>query len=412
MKRLFTILLSTLMLFLIGCSSSTPTLSNTENLKPLSTEEKLEDFEYMYKILEENYPYFEVNKRMNNLDWLSKRDDYISMIKNTTGDIDFFNTLEKVLSDLNNGHTDMISKERFSRLKALYEQDRKSNKAWVKKLNEHKALQRYAFNSNDKNSDLSSSNKDKITKDNINTKIFEEGKAAYLSIKSLNSFNIENDFKIILPFLKEIKDYKGLIIDIRGNGGGDTRYWTDNLVPALINEPLSSSNYTVYRGGNLTEEFVQCRWNGGYKNFNSISDIDKEKLTNLPKELKEDFKYYSADTINISPKNPIDFKGKIYLLVDKYVFSSSEAFASFAKNTKFATLIGEKTGGDGIGSDPAIAVLPNSGYIFRFPKEMGLAADGSCNFECRTDPDIIIDATKTLDLKDDNSIQKAIELIN
>ncbi|WP_243428940.1 S41 family peptidase [Clostridium botulinum] len=412
MKRLFTFLISTLMLFFIGCSSSTPTLNNTKNLKPLSTEEKLEDFEYMYKILEENYPYFEVNKRMNNLDWLSKKDDYISMIKTTTNDMDFFNTLEKILSELNNGHTDMISKERFSRIKALYEQDRKSNKAWIKKLNDPKVLQRYSFNSNHKNSDLSSSNKDNIIRDNVNTKIFEEGKAAYLSIKSLNSFNIENDFKKILPFLKEIKDYKGLIIDIRGNGGGDTRYWTDNLVPALINEALSSSNYTVYRGGNLTEEFVQCRWNGGYNNFNSISDIDKEKLTNMPKELKDDFKYYCSHITNISPKSPIDFKGKIYLLVDKDVFSSSEAFASFAKSTKFATLIGEKTGGDGIGSDPAIAFLPNSGYIFRFPKEMGLAADGSCNFECKTEPDIIIDATKTSNLKDDKCIQKAIELIN
>lgn len=34
-----------------------------------STEEKLDDFEYLYGILEKNYPFFEVNKRLNDVDW-------------------------------------------------------------------------------------------------------------------------------------------------------------------------------------------------------------------------------------------------------------------------------------------------------------------------------------------------------
>ena len=84
------------------------------------------------------------------------------------------------------------------------------------------------------------------------------------------------------------------------------------------------------------------------------------------------------------------FNGKIYLLVDGEVFSSSETFAYFSKATKFATIIGERTGGDGIGTDPLITTLPNSGISIRYTGEMGLNIDGSANEEMRTKPDFEI----------------------
>ena len=89
-------------------------------------------------------------------------------------------------------------------------------------------------------------------------------------------------------------------------------------------------------------------------------------------------------------KDSIDFKGKIYLLVDKYVYSSSEMMASFAKESNMATLVGERTGGDGIGSDPMLIDLPNSGYIMRFSKEMGVTGKGSINEMDQTEPDILV----------------------
>ena len=48
-------------------------------LNQLTQKEKLDDFEYMYTILKENYPFFEVNKRVNGLDWLSNKDEYINV---------------------------------------------------------------------------------------------------------------------------------------------------------------------------------------------------------------------------------------------------------------------------------------------------------------------------------------------
>ena len=33
---------------------------------PLTEEQKIEDFNYLYKTIEENYPFLETNKRLNN----------------------------------------------------------------------------------------------------------------------------------------------------------------------------------------------------------------------------------------------------------------------------------------------------------------------------------------------------------
>lgn len=111
------------------------------------------------------------------------------------------------------------------------------------------------------------------------------------------------------------------------------------------------------------------------------------------------------------PKNSVEFKGKIYLLVDGQVFSSSEAFAAFAKSTGFATLVGERTGGDGLGDDPAICVLSNSGYVFRFTKEMGLTSNGTCNFEHKTEPDITVSAGMNSNPSYDETVQTVLKLI-
>jgi C-terminal processing protease CtpA/Prc len=259
------------------------------------------------------------------------------------------------------------------------------------------------------NSPISSSN---IKAHNVTIKNIEKGKTAYISIHSFISFNIDSDMQIIKPYLRSIKDYKALIIDIRGNGGGDSTYWSDNIVPMLINKSMDDTQYIAYRGGDFVEQFIKNRMKYGYEKMNPISDIYKENLKNLPPELKDTFKYYWKNVNRYEPKSSIGFKGKIYLLVDGCVFSSSEAFAAFAKSTGFAVLVGEKTGGDGLGDGPAVCALPNSGYVFEFTKEMGLVSDGACNFEHKTEPDIKVSAKYGSNISNDEAIQTVLKLVN
>jgi hypothetical protein len=93
------------------------------------------------------------------------------------------------------------------------------------------------------------------------------------------------------------------------------------------------------------------------------------------------------------------------------VLIKSLAFTIFAKSTNFATLIGERTGGDGIGFDLAICTLPNSGFAFRFTQEIGLNSDGTYNFEYKTEPDIKVSAKIGSSYSNDEAIQTVLKLI-
>lgn len=413
MKRRNLIVLLIIIVFgvlVYSTSIITPLKRNMINNSQLTLKEKLDDFEYMYAILKDNYPYFEVNKRQTGIDWLSKRNDYISKIKSTSDDDSFFNALQNILSDLCCGHTNMLDKNFYSYALSAYEKDNKHNKAWVTQLTNSKTVARYSKMKDTEKTFPTSCNN--FISNNVKTSLLENDKVAYLSISTFNTFNIAEDMKIIRPFLNDIKNYKTLIIDIRGNGGGDSTYWSHNIVPLLINKPLSETQYELYRGGNFIEPFIQCREGLDYANLEPISNIKKYNLKNSPPELQKDFKYYIKHTTTYEPINPIGFEGKIYLIIDNKVFSSSEGFATFAKSTGFATLVGETTSGDGIGSDPAICVLPNSGYAFRFTKEMGLTSDGTCNFEHKTEPHIKVSSTKNSDPSKDEAIKTVMKLID
>ena len=47
----------------------------------LSKKEKVEEVEYLYKTIEENYPFLEVNERLTGIDWISHKEEYLGKAK-------------------------------------------------------------------------------------------------------------------------------------------------------------------------------------------------------------------------------------------------------------------------------------------------------------------------------------------
>lgn len=78
----------------------------------------------------------------------------------------------------------------------------------------------------------------------------------------------------------------------------------------------------------------------------------------------------------------------MYLLVDGEVFGSAEKFAAFAKDTGFATLVGETTGGGMSFEEIPITNIPYGGFIISYSREMVLNSDGTVNMETGTTPDV------------------------
>ncbi|MDR3594359.1 S41 family peptidase [Clostridium sp.] len=413
-KSTIVIFLFVIIFMVTGCGTNKDKPSNSNmNNKQLTEKEKLDDFEYMYTILKENYPFFEVSERLNGIDWLSKKDDYISRIKATPNDESFFNTLNVILSELDNGHVAMVDKDNYLLLKSYYEKYYDCKKTWVEEVNKTKTVERYSSMKGKENSNISSGNSNYNI---VRTMDMANGKVAYLYIHSFLDQYVDEDMKIVKSYFESIKNSKALIIDIRGNGGGTETFWID-MVQMLINKPMEYKFYMAFKGGEFSEQFLKDKYLFGnkvsdpiYDGLKPIVDIDKENLRNLPSELKSDFRYYYVSSYELEPQNSIGFNGKIYLLIDHNNFSATNQFANFCKDTGFATLIGEKTSVDGIGYEPEICSLPNSGYLFRFSNDMGLTLDGSCDFEHKTEPDINVPAQKTNNIADDQAIQTVLKL--
>ena len=361
----------------------------------LSKEDYIEDFNFAYTTLKEHYPFFEVNKKLYGIDWLSNKEKYEAYIAESKNDADFFSRMNEVLSELNNLHTQLVPSymgleyyiSYYSNPKCTWRHD-------IAKIYEKDDVRR-RYNINNEvienviNQYIKSDDEvNKTYSKNLMTENIIKDKLAYIRISSLIGMEyINQDRDIVINYLNEIKDYPFLIIDIRGNGGGDSRYWAYFLLPNIIDKKYETKNYLLIKSGELNKKiFEQFNFNKDVKTF-----LDKSSFSRDVKDILKDFDGYLAfDSIIEPSEDSIHYKGKIYLLVDNGVYSSAEMLASFCKETKLATLVGSRTAGDGIGFDPMQVALPNTAFVLRFSNNMGLTESGSINEIDQTMPDIIV----------------------
>lgn len=366
------------------------------HLNQLTTEEKISDFNYLFEEFKASYPYFDINKRLNKTDWLSNKKKYLKKIKKTKTDKDFFVVITAILNDLNNNHTDTYPTLIYDYFYKAYKEASKHDSdyiPYVKELEKTDTIRCKYWKSINSEilSELTHSNlkKKENTKNNlpnITTKFNDSVSTAIISIKSFSYDFMDSDRKILKDFFAKVYGYNNLIIDIQGNEGGDTDYWMRYMIPYLISDTITFPLRYAFKNSERIKFFKP---NYFLKPFR-YHDI---RLPNMPKELKTNsYLFYSNESSIIPIDNRKKYLGNVYLLVDKKVFSSAEMLAYFCKSTKFATVVGERTNGDGVGTDPLLLTLPKSGIVIRFTGEMGLNADGSANEEMKTIPDLLINA--------------------
>ena len=238
----------------------------------------------------------------------------------------------------------------------------------------------------------------------LETKVLVEDEIAYMKIIAMSNYRIEEDYDEIKSFLQQVEDYDKLIIDIRGNTGGSDEYWK-RIVELLIDEVYSAEYYSFFKQKAKTARdpfFVD--------DLTTVELLDDEILDDFPSEVRIDFNYYKLNKIEIHPNMNIDFKGKVYLLVDEEVFGSAEKFAAFAKDTGLATLVGETTAGGMTFEEVPIQNMPYGGFIISYSRELVLNSDGTINMETGTSPHILVeDASYNEDIEKDKCIQAVIE---
>src|SRR5699024_6341716 len=180
--------------------------------------------------------------------------------------------------------------------------------------------------------------------DNAVTEIIENEKIAYLKIKSFSTDSTEE----IMNFLKDVKDYPYLIIDIMDNGGGSDAYWK-RMFFSLLSEDKKIESHFLVRGGEYSSKFLESEL---------LSDFTKDNITkcpyydDLPGEIKESFKYYMRKEDELSSEISIGFNEEIFLLVNENTSSAADTLVYFCQQTDIATVVGSKTDGAGIGVNP------------------------------------------------------------
>jgi len=367
----------------------------------LSTKQKVQDFKYLCQTLEENYPFFGAAKRSLKVDWLSKKEDYLARIKATSSDSAYFMTLTSIVNELNCPHLGISPTLSYESYIDVYKRaiiEKPKYGKWIEVL--EKSTEQFSqWQKIWMNATGYFENKSQVT--TYSDSLLVNDKIAIMRIKSFFYDNLANDSIKITSFLKKIQDYDFLIIDIQDNGGGSSNYWKEYIVGKLSDVQITFPIYQIAKDGSFNKYF--------YPDFFEKAHIATKQNTffpNMPDELLDGSFYLSSHTDTITLNNPIPFKGTIFVLVNNWVVSASDDFAYFCKASRWATVAGIRTMGEGACAEPTLFRLPNSGIIFNHPSISGLNEDGSLNFETQTFPNIEINANNS-----DNRLEKLIKYI-
>jgi C-terminal processing protease CtpA/Prc len=241
--------------------------------------------------------------------------------------------------------------------------------------------------------------------DNVYTTMLADGKVAYLHINRITPFDqFQEEAQSLREFFAELRDVPALVIDIRGNGGGDDRFWMLNIVRPLATKPLTKAGAGTMRNGEFVRPFAEANSDFGQTieglsgtgrvlEHSEIPDaLTPEQLKNLPPEvLGPEFGPLWIGETTISPSGEYPYDGKVFLLVDFTVFSSAQGFTEFCKGSGWATVVGEHTGGGNDAFTPGMVTLPNTRMPIFFAAGMGLNPDFTAVEETLTAPDILVE---------------------
>ncbi len=151
---------------------------------------------------------------------------------------------------------------------------------------------------------------------------FDGGKIGYFYLPEFkNNFSFRKEIKDIFNQIVS-KGSKALIIDIRGNEGGN-------------------SSLGEYIASFITRKRIES-FSGMDAKFSK--EVVSSYFPTFPSELENITQEYTEKPY-YPEKQSVLFKGRVYLLIDNGVFSSASAFSAMMKDFHLAKLIGYETGG-------------------------------------------------------------------
>lgn len=205
------------------------------------------------------------------------------------------------------------------------------------------------------------------------------GNLGYLRIAKMN----DDAVKEIRQWMPKFKQTDGLIVDVRGNGGGSRKAWLE-LMPYFMKEGETHiGNIAAYR---LYPEFKEDHLAGGRFSYmlkdGRLNDTERDAInqfkTTFSPEWQFDKSEFSPYHYFMSSKRRGDhryfYDKKVVLLTNDGCFSATDIFAGAMKGWRNITLMGTATGG---GSARTVAEkLPNSKIAVRLASMVSFQPSG------------------------------------
>lgn len=389
-------LLPCILAALTACILLTACQSEPESLTP---EQKQSDFDILTTILDEAYPFWQ-DVAAAGIDKDEIYERYASQIQQTETDYDYLETLVLFLNEFQGlGHLSGFGgasyKMYLDLMTPFLDDEATRDNAMVQYalsvLNDPKSTALYGpldpdywgFQKKKLGAPGMEPQEVSEVQSLLETDILDDG-TAYMKIPSFATAYYYTDAEAVAAFFDEIGDTENLIIDIRGNGGGNSFYWYDLIVTPNAKTYLQSDSYYLYKMNDYTYDYSV-----------NVCGRTLQDISQLPEGFDPlDFTHFTV-TRQYVPAAEDPYPGDIWLLVDENNYSAAEEFAVFAKNSGFATLVGtSRTGGDSPACTPMLLTLPESGFIFRMSTFYGLNPDGTSNERYGTAPDILVKPTE------------------
>lgn len=223
--------------------------------------------------------------------------------------------------------------------------------------------------------------------------IWNDG-TAYLKVANFITWRLSFDFKkFFADAFAEMraKNAKNLVIDIRGNGGGDDNAYRELFKYMSKKEfPCKPPTKRYIRTNKADTEIL--KYVDTYDD--DISNALKNGVPeNLYKQTENGLLEFN-DGQTCEPLKPYvnNFQGKIYLLINSDNASAAYIFSRYTKDAKLATLIGQETGGNLKGFNGGtylFVTLPNSKFEFDIPV-FAIFSDGE-NEDSGVMPDVSVE---------------------
>lgn len=332
-----------------------------------STEEFTEDYLQLWKLLDENYPFFPVLEQQGiNPDTLKA--EYLSCVRACSDINEYCRIIRDLFSRMGNpAHLELFGNDRYEEYQDLIRDGVITcDSRTYQLMQDGQTAATYSLFAVPQHKDARRTQPAGCSYD-------AENRILILNIPSFQQELIEQDAAILTDAVREHPDVKDIIFDIRGNKGGSMYYWMSNLVAPFgqeycYRESIYLSLTEVNRQYGLDRSAKPLsRSEGALPSF-----ADELGFTHLyEREIRIPEGTYEGDIISCNADR--------WVLTDGAVFSSADSFVSFCKKSGFATVVGTRTRGDGDSISPCLVRLPVTGLLVRFSTTTCANEDGSMN---------------------------------